>query len=304
VYARDAGRLNPSSRLAYARSLDREALPVKRALVDGVDDPRVADYRNVRDADRRAADGLFLAEGRLNVKRLIEGGRYRTRSVFVTPAALAALRGSLLQLPDDVPVYVASRTVLNQVVGYDMHRGCLAAGERGALPSFDQQLASEAASPRLWLALEDVTNPDNVGGIFRNALAFGVERLLLSSRCADPLYRKCIRVSMGAALRLPFGYARDLPGELLALRDAGFVAVALVADRDATPVSSLAFEKRAKGVVLVLGNEGEGLSDAVRFRCDLAATIPMAPGVDSLNAATACGIALQRVSAELGIVPA
>lgn len=277
-------------------------LDLKRIEVGDIGDPRVADYRNVRDADLRARDGLFLAEGRLNVKRLLEGGRYRPRSVFVTAAGEAALRGVLLGLSDDVPVYVASQRVLNQVVGYDMHRGALAAATRGPLPDFREQLAAEAPAPRLWLALEDVTNPDNVGGIFRNALAFGVERLLLTPRCADPLYRKAVRVSMGASLRLPFGFAPEWPAELAELSRAGFARVALVADRDAAPVSALGFESDAAGAVLVLGNEGEGLSQAARRHCDRRATIPMAPGVDSLNAATACGIALQRVASALGIV--
>jgi tRNA G18 (ribose-2'-O)-methylase SpoU len=277
---------------------------VKRVEVDSPDDSRLADYRDVRDADLRARAGLFMAEGRLNVKRLVEGGRHRARSVFVTPAGLAGLRPTLERLGDDTPVYVASQWVMNRVVGYDMHRGCLAAGERGRLPGLEEALAAPAPSPRLWLALEDVTNPDNVGGIFRNALAFGVEHVLLSRRCADPLYRKSIRVSMGASLRLPFGVAEGWPAELARLRDSGFAVAALVADRHAAPVSALAFEKDAAGVVLLLGNEGSGLSAAARAAADLRATIPMAPGVDSLNAATASGIALQRVSSALGIVPA
>ncbi|MGH0028161.1 MAG: TrmH family RNA methyltransferase [Myxococcota bacterium] len=274
--------------------------------VEDLDDPRVADYRNVRDADLRAARGLFLAEGRLNVKRLVAGGRHRTRSVFLTPAGLDGLRPALEGLPGTVPVYVAPQAVLNGVVGYDLHRGCLAAGERGALPGFDQALAREARTPRRWLALEDLTNPDNVGGAFRNALAFGVAQVLLTARCADPLYRKALRVSMGASLRLPFAAAPRWPAELATLRRAGFTVVSLVADRGAPALSTLAPARPAgaTGIVLVVGNEGEGVTPGARAASDACVTIPMAAEVDSLNAATASGIALAQVAARLGIVGA
>jgi tRNA G18 (ribose-2'-O)-methylase SpoU len=267
-----------------------------------VDDPRVADYRNVRDADLRARGGLFVAEGRLNVKRLVRGSPHRTRSVFVTPAGLAGVRDALSGLGDDVPVFVAGRDVLCQVVGYDMHRGCLAAGERCAGIGLDAALGLACAGPRLWVGLEDVTNPDNVGGIFRNALAFGVERLLVSPRCADPLYRKSIRVSMGAALRLPFERAPHWPGEILRLREAGFLVLALDAGRDSRDIASVGVPAAARGVAILIGNEGAGLSEAALAHADVRVTIPMARGIDSLNAATAAGIALHRIASALGLV--
>lgn len=270
--------------------------------VETLDDPRVADYRNVRDVDLRADAGLFMAEGRLTVKRLLCGSPYRARSVFVTPAGLEGLRDSLARLGDDVPVYLASQGVLNDVVGYDMHRGCLAAAERVPPDSFAQALASSSArpGPRLWVALEDVTNPDNMGGIFRNALAFGAERMLLAPRSVDPLYRKSIRVSMGAVLRLPFCRADDWSGALARLRAAGFRVVALDADRGATPLAELALSPELPGVALLIGNEGEGLSPVARDAADARVVIPMAPGIDSLNAATASGIALHQIASSLG----
>jgi tRNA G18 (ribose-2'-O)-methylase SpoU len=266
-----------------------------------VDDPRVADYRNVRDADLRAKGGVFVAEGRLNVKRLLRGSPHRTRSVFVTRAGLAGVRDALEGV-GDVPVFLAGRDVLYQVVGYAMHRGCLAAGERSPGIGLEAALACAQAGPRLWVVLEDVTNPDNVGGVFRNALAFGVERLLLSPRCVDPLYRKSIRVSMGAALRLPFERAALWPAELSRLREAGFAVLALDAARDARDIASVEIPVRARGVALLIGNEGEGLSEAALAQADARVTIPMARGIDSLNAATASGIALHRIASALGVV--
>jgi tRNA G18 (ribose-2'-O)-methylase SpoU len=284
---------------AGARGIFRRMRIVEIARVD---DPRVADYRNVRDADLRARGGLFVAEGRLNVKRLLRGSPHRTRSVFVTPAGLAGVRDALSGLAEEVPVFLAGRDVLSQVVGYAMHRGCLAAGERCQEVGLDAAFAHTAAGPRLWVALEDVTNPDNVGGIFRNALAFGVERLLLSPRCADPLYRKSIRVSMGAALRLPFGRAPRWPAELERLREAGFLVLALDAARDARDIASVAIPPSARGVAVLIGSEDAGLSEPARAQADARVTIPMASGIDSLNAATASGIALHRIASALGLV--
>jgi tRNA G18 (ribose-2'-O)-methylase SpoU len=268
--------------------------------IGGLDDPRVSDYRNVRDADLRAHHGLFLAEGRRNVKRLL-GSPYRARSVFLTPAALDGLRDTLEALSDDVPVFLAERPVLNEVVGYDMHRGCLAAAERAPGAGFEEAIARGAAGPRLWVVLEDVTNPDNVGGIFRNALAFGVEQVLLTPRSVDPLYRKSIRVSMGAALRVPFCRVPRWPAELEALRAVGFLLLALDASSsgNAVPIGAPDLARDARDVVLLLGNEDEGLSSAARAGADARVSIPMAEGIDSLNAATASGIALHRIATAL-----
>ncbi|MGH7337276.1 MAG: TrmH family RNA methyltransferase, partial [Myxococcota bacterium] len=173
--------------------------------IGSLDDPRVADYRNVRDADLRVRDGLFMAEGRLNVKRLITVSPYHTRSVFVTDAGLAGIRPALERLGAQTPIYVAPPPLLCAVVGYPMHRGCLAAGERGPEPDLSAFLSSLVAGdrPRTLLVLEDVANSENVGAIFRNALALSADAVLLTRRCVDPLYRRSIRVSMGAALRVP-----------------------------------------------------------------------------------------------------
>ncbi len=263
--------------------------------VRSLTDPRLAAYRDVRDARLRDREGLFLVEGRLGVERLLSGSRHKTRSVFVTDTALRALR-PLLEPAVGLPVYLAPPDLMHEVVGYPMHRGCLAVAERGEPLDADALLARVGAGRATLLALEDVSNPDNVGGILRNALALGASGALLSAGCADPLYRKSIRVSMGASLRLPWARAADLPGALARLRQAAFRVLALVTDADAEALVPGRVGD-AERTVLLLGGEGFGLSRAARAASDARVRIPMAAGVDSLNVATASGIALHHFAA-------
>lgn len=261
--------------------------------IESLDDPRVADYRNVRDADLRARDGLFITEGRLNVKRLITVSPYRTRSVFVTEAGFRGIRPALDRLGAQTPVYVAPPPLLCAVVGYAMHRGCLAVGERGPEPDLETFLSSVVDDrPHTLLVLEDVTNSENVGAIFRNALALGADAVVLTRRCVDPLYRRSIRVSMGAALRVPFARAADGPAALAALASTGFTNIALATGAGATPLARSGAAPRR--LALWLGSEGNGLSGAVLAGAERRVAIPMAPGADSLNVATACGIVLHH----------
>ncbi len=267
--------------------------------IETLDDPRVSGYRAARDADLRAGS-TFLAEGRLNVRRLLTVSRFRTRSVFVTPAGLAGIRDALERAPLSAPVYLASQRIMNDIVGYDMHRGCLAEGERGPEAGFGSLWDASGHPPRLCVVLEDLANPENVGAIFRNALAFGAEAVLLTLRSVDPLYRKSIRVSMGASLRVPFARAAHWPEELRWLREAGVCVAALEARRSALPLSALELPASTRGVALLVGCEGSGLSAAARAQASVCVTIPMAPGIDSLNPATATGIALHHLGSLLG----
>jgi tRNA G18 (ribose-2'-O)-methylase SpoU len=263
--------------------------------IHSLDDPRVADYRNVKDADLLEKSNLFMTEGRLGVRRLVADSRFRARSVFVTRAALAGLSDVLAKLGDETRVYLASQALLNEVVGYKMHRGCLAAAERGAPLSADEILARCATGRRLLVVLEDLTNPDNVGSVFRNARAFGADGILLTPRCTDPLYRKALRVSMGGTLQMPFARVGSCAQAFETLRTAGFTVVALTPEPETTPLDQAA--RRLAGterVALAFGTEAEGLSSAALAAADVRACIPMAPGVDSLNVATASGIALHR----------
>jgi len=257
-----------------------------------LDDPRVAVYRDIRDAAIREAQGLFVVESRLCVRRLIEEPRFRVRSVFVTEAALEGLRDVLVKLAAETPVYIASPALLKRVVGYNLHRGCIAAAERGAMSSLEEILA---AQPRLLVGLEGVANPENVGNVFRNAVAFGADAVLLSSGCADPLYRKAVRVSMGGTLRTPFVEVSGWPQTIARLRAAGFTTAALATDPRATDLVELGRDGRAhRKIALIFGAEGEGLEPKTIEAAEWILRIPMSPTVDSLNVATAAGVALHH----------
>jgi tRNA G18 (ribose-2'-O)-methylase SpoU len=269
---------------------------IRAVAIESLDDPRVAAYRNVREADLRAREGLFIAEGRLNVKRLLAGSRYRTRSVLVTEVGMRAIQPALERLGGETPVYVAAKPLLSAVVGYAMHRGCLAVGERGPEPELApflaQLVARDLSRARTLLVLEDVSNPENVGAVFRNALALGADAVVLTRRCVDPLYRRAIRVSMGASLRLPYARATDATGALGALSGAGFTNVALTTSAGSLPISHC--DSAPQRLALWLGCEGSGLSDGALAAIERRVAIPMAPGADSLNVATACAIALHH----------
>jgi tRNA G18 (ribose-2'-O)-methylase SpoU len=265
---------------------------MKTELVEDPADPRVADFRDARDGRLRHRAGLFLGEGRLVVRRLLQASRFRVRSLLLTPRALDDLR-DLLARDDAPPAYLASAETIRAVAGFKFHRGCLAAALRGA-PLAPAALVDPPGA-RTLLALEEVTDPDNVGAVFRNAAAFGAAGVLLSPGCADPLYRKAIRVSMGATLALPFART-DWRGGLDHLRAAGYTLLALTPDRDAEDISSLVADRPPARLALLVGSEGAGLGAGSRGTADRRVRIPMAAGADSLNVATACGIALHRLA--------
>lgn len=250
------------------------------------DDPRVADYRDLGDGARMRARGVFVAEGRFVVERLLASRRFAVRSLFVTESAARALGDAIAAGASDAPVYVATKSLLREVTGFRFHQGCLALGERPSEPTgLDSILSS--ASP--WVVLEGVTHADNVGAIFRNAAAFGAGAVLLDPATVDPLYREAIRVSMAATLRVPFARATDWPADLARVRAAGFTLAALTPRTDATPLDALPALAR---VAWLVGAEGEGLSEAALAAADLRVRIPIAAGVDSLNVAAATAIAL------------
>jgi len=272
---------------------------VRIETIHSLEDPRVAEYRNLRDAALRRP-GLFMAEGRLNVERLIQSERFHPQSLFVTRTALDAIEGTLADRYDDVPIYVAEQKVLNGVAGYDVHRGCLAVGVRPPERVLDVLLEDLAPGPALLVLLEDVSNSDNVGGVFRNAMAFGVDAVLVTPKSVDPLYRKSIRVSMGASLLVPFCRVSEDAAVILQLQAAGFCVAALVTDRDAISLSHWSPVPPApERVVLMLGAEGPGLSEEARRVADVSLRIPMVSGADSLNLYTAAGIAMHHVAAVL-----
>jgi tRNA G18 (ribose-2'-O)-methylase SpoU len=254
------------------------------------DDPRVAEYRRVGDADWLRAQGLFVAEGRLVVRRLLEDRRFDVASVLVTPAARAALADVLDGSPG-CPVYVAGQEDLNALAGFNFHRGCLALAHRGAAAPLDALLGS-----RRLVALEEVGNPDNAGGIFRSALAFGAGGVVLDGRSADPLYRKAIRTSMGATIRLPFAQVEQWPAALGRLREAGYRVLAFTPAGDADDLDSVRLGPDDRAV-LVFGNEGDGLGPVAFEAAHQRIRIPVDPGSDALNVSVAAGIALYHCRA-------
>jgi tRNA G18 (ribose-2'-O)-methylase SpoU len=251
----------------------------------GFDDPRLYDYRRVTDGDALRQRNLFVAEGRLVVGRLFDSG-LQVVSILVNEASRRAMEDAISRLPDDVPVYVCETGAFGSITGFNLHRGCLALAARPP----ERALADVARDGDRLLVLEGITDPDNVGSAFRNAAAFGA-RVLLSPTCCDPLYRKAIRTSMGSVLAVPYARLNDWPGDLSAVKALGFTLAALTPRAHARDLA--ACEARGR-LALLVGSEGPGLSPEAEQFADLAVRIPMAGAVDSLNLATATGIALHH----------
>jgi len=269
------------------------------ATIDDLDDPRVAEYRNVPDPELLLAHGMFVAEGRQVVRHLLASDRFEARSVLVSPAALEGLRAAL-DARAPLPVYVMAVERLAALVGFNLHRGCLAIGVRPAATSVALWWQAVAKS-RLVVAVERVGNADNLGAVFRNALAFGAGGVLLSPGCCDPLYRKSIRVSMGAALRLPYAIDDEWPVGLRAMQASGARVLAMTPQPPARDLDeALASMGAGTAVALLLGHEGDGLTTAAMDVADERVRIAIRPGVDSLNVATAAAIALHACRRRLG----
>ena len=249
-------------------------------------DPRLADYRDLRDVELRksleSSEGLFLAEGEKVVRRAVTGG-FEPRSFLMAPKWLDGLADVLATT--DAPCYVMSEKAAEEVTGFHVHRGALASLKRRPLPSVESVLVGA----RSVLVLEDIVDHTNVGAIFRSGAALGFDAVLLAPRCADPLYRRSIKVAMGAVFALPWTRLPDWYEALPSLSAAGFTTVALTLAEDAVDI-----EKAVEGVdkvALVLGSEGHGLSPRWQQASDRRAIIPMSAGIDSLNVAAATAVA-------------
>jgi len=255
----------------------------------GLGDPALAPYRDVGDPAALERAGLFVAEGRLIVERLLEDGRFRVHSVAVTQPAAAALAGVFAARPD-ISVLVCEPDLLQSITGFDFHRGCLALAQRERA---DVPLDSLTQATTI-LALEGVGNPDNVGGLFRAAFALGADAVLIDGATGDPLYRKAIRTSMGATLRLPYARAADWAAALHTLRAKGFRVVALTPHPEAVALDDVRLAAATR-VVLVVGSEGNGLTRGSLDYADLKLRIPVDPRADSLNVVVAGAIALKTL---------
>jgi tRNA G18 (ribose-2'-O)-methylase SpoU len=263
-----------------------------------IDDPadlRLADYRGVSDPELATRNGLFVAEGRLVVRRLLGETGWAMRSVLVTEPALAALDDRLARRPD-VPVFIAAQDVMNGIAGFDIHRGCLAIGVRPAAARWravvEQIPNPKIQIPTMIVALERLANADNVGGVFRSAAAFGAAAVLLDPLTTDPLYRKAIRTSMGAALQVPFARAEPWPEALRELRERGIAVVAMTPAPGAPSLREVVAAVAGRPVAIVLGHEGNGLAAGTLDACEFQARIPIDGDVDSLNVAAAAAIAM------------
>jgi len=258
--------------------------------IDDPLDPRIAAYRDVRERDLVGREGQFIAEGAVVLRSLLACARHRPVSLLLAEKRVAPLMPMLEGLSEDVPVYSAAQQVLDAIAGFPVHRGILALGRRAPEPAPEQLLGG--LGPRaLVVVLCGIGNHDNMGGIFRNAAAFGADAVVLDAHCCDPLYRKAIRVSVGATLLVPF--VRLAPGAdpVGLLADQGFETIALSPAGEST----LAGLRRPERAAVLFGSEGPGLPASVLARTRTV-RIPMASGFDSLNVATTCGIVLHHLA--------
>lgn len=255
------------------------------------DDARIAVYRNLKDRQLRR-DRLFIAEGKFILETLLTRARFEIASVFVSHDRLLPLELLLHRVPDSIPVYTTSPAIMAEIAGYSVHRGVLAAG---IAHDTDDCLPGNMDSVSAVAVLSNIANPDNIGAIFRNAAGLGIEAVLLDAQCCSPLYRKAIRVSMGATLVLPWaqiGTAEDMIGNLT---QRGFTCYALSL-QSATRLEEVPFARRS---ALVFGEEAHGLPRTVQAMCE-AVTIPMAAGTDSLNVAATSAVVFDAVRRQRG----
>nr|WP_155073101.1 RNA methyltransferase [Streptomyces taklimakanensis] len=255
--------------------------------VEDPGDPRLADYTDLTDVQLRSrrepAEGLFIAEGEKVVRRALAAG-YAMRSMLLTPKWVETMRDVVESV--SAPVYTVAPEVAERVTGYHVHRGALAAMHRRPLPT-PESLLAEA---RRVAVLEAVNDHTNIGALFRSAAALGVDAVLLSPDCADPLYRRSVKVSMGAVLQVPWTRLSSWPQDIEALRAAGYVTAALALAEDSLRLGELAARRHPR-LALVLGSEGKGLRPSTVAAADVTVRIPMSAGVDSLNVAAAAAVA-------------
>lgn len=271
-------------------------MPLNAIEIESADDPRIEDFRDLTDAELRLRrdNPTFIAEGLLVIRQLL-ASRYPVRSLLLTPAKRERLASDLDTLDPDVPVYVAQPDVVNAIAGFHVHRGALAAGTRTP----PQDPVELLAGANLVVILEGINDHENLGSLFRNAAAFGADAVLLCPRCADPLYRRSVRVSLGHVLHLPYARLDPWPEALEAVGSAGLRIIALTPDRGAVPLDEVVAGDTPTPTAILVGAEGPGLSREASAVAGLQVRIPIVPEVDSLNVATAAAIALHRLARAL-----
>ncbi|MDO0928578.1 RNA methyltransferase [Streptomyces sp. TG1A-8] len=261
--------------------------------IEDPDDPRLRDYTDLTDVElrrrREPAEGLFIAEGEKVIRRAGEAG-YAVRSMLLSAKWIEPMRDVIDALR--VPVYAVSPELAERVTGYHVHRGALASVQRKPLPA----AAGLLRTARRVVVMESVNDHTNIGAVFRSAAALGMDAVLLSPDCADPLYRRSVKVSMGAVFSVPYARLESWPGGLEPVREAGFPLLALTPDARATTLDEAAPHTMDR-VALMLGAEGTGLSARALAAADTWVRIPMSHGVDSLNVGAAAAVAFYAVTA-------
>ncbi len=258
--------------------------------IAGLEDERLAPYRNVRERDLVGREGRFIAEGKVVLNVLLANRSFAIESLLIIENRLAGLKDQIRLCPADVPIYCVSRTTIDAIAGFPMHRGILAVGRR-MNPLSVQALIDTLSPTALVVVLCGISNHDNMGSIFRNAAAFEADCVIMDETSCDPLYRKAIRVSVGATLKVPFAQQGPIEAIIETLQDAGFTLFGL----SPSGLTSINSVQPAQRTALLLGTEGEGLPPALLQQLQTA-RIPMSSDFDSLNVATASGIALSRLS--------
>ena len=262
--------------------------------VKSLEDPRLAPYRNLRERTLRG-ESVFIAEGRLVTERLLDSS-FETESLLTSTDAAEVFSPDFAVKIGSRPVYTLPRKEnLSQIAGFPFHQGVLALGRRKSLPDFPEAMTAWGSAPGSWIVLPNATKPDNLGLVFRSAAALGASGVVLGERCCDPFSRRALRVSMGGVLQVPVIQARNLRREILRLRETGHLCFyATLLDADATPLSNI--RTRPAQIAVLFGNEYSGLDPEDATLCNRKVTIPMAPGVDSLNLGVSVGIFLYVLS--------
>lgn len=260
-------------------------------------DPRVSDYTSLTDVQlrkvREPLEGMYIAESSRVLRRALDAG-HSPRSFFLAEKWLDDL-SDVLDAHPDVPAFVGTAEMLEEITGFHLHRGAMAAMHRPA----PADIAELLAGARRVAVLEDIVDHTNIGAIFRSAAALGVDAVLVSPRCGDPLYRRSIRVSMGTVFQVPWARLSEWPQGISLLREAGFTTAALALAHDSLTINELAARDDEK-LALILGTEGDGLSASTLAEADVTVMIPMYAGVDSLNVAAASAVAFFATQPQSG----
>lgn len=255
--------------------------------ITSADDPRVSAYRGIREPALFRSSGLFVAEGRLVVQRVLSDPKFSVQSLLLNDAAYRDL-APLIDRAAGMEVLACETSAFLGITGINVHRGCLALVKRPE----PRRVADVIAGAQRIVALDGVGNPDNVGSIFRNAAAFGVDAVIVGPGCCDPLYRKSVRTSMGAVLQVPFAYTDEWTTTMDTTRREGLTCVALTPRHPSQPIDEFAARATRQRVALIVGSEGDGLTSAVESSADARIRIPIVAAIDSLNVGVAVGIAL------------